>query len=203
MARTLGRPPAEEAKREEIISAALVLFRERGVKATTIREIAEEAGVTSGALYRHFPGKVSLAQTLFEDCADRMTGSLRAAAESADEPLGVAQASKPASALARTTRALLEFSRDEPAAFGFILDRHEREIQRNQPGRVLPKDVFEEIIRAGVAQGCFPPQDVSLSTAMIIGMCLRAVFFYDRGMLESSWEEMAERIVAAAGRIIH
>ena len=193
MAKTRGRPPAEAAKREEIISAALGLFRERGVKATTIREIAEEAGVTSGALYRHFDSKVSLAQALFEDCADRLTASLRAAAEEADAP---------ASALARTTRALLEFSRAEPAAFGFILDRHEREIQRNQPGRVLPKDIFEEIIRAGVARGDFPPQDASLSAALIIGMCLRAVFFHDREMLESSWEQMAERIVETAGRVV-
>ena len=193
MANPRGRPPAGEAKREEIISAALGLFRERGIKATTIREIAVEAGVSSGALYRHFAGKVSLAQALFEDCADRLTAYLRAAAEGTDDP---------AEALARTTRALLEFSRDEQAAFGFILDRHEREIQRNQPGRVLPKDVFEAIIAGGVEQGRFPPQDVSLSTAMIIGMCLRATFFYDREMLESSWEEMAARIVEAAGRVI-
>jgi AcrR family transcriptional regulator len=193
MARTLGRPPAEEAKREEIISAALGLFRERGIKATTIREIAAKAGVTSGALYRHFDSKISLAQALFEDCADRMTAALRAAAEASADPR---------EALARTTRALLEFSRREPAAFGYILDRHEREIVRNQPGRVLPKDVFEDVIRTGVERGDFPAQDVSLGAALIIGMCLRATFFYDREMLESSWEEMAERIVEAAGRVV-
>lgn len=193
MAKTLGRPHAEEAKREDIINAALTLFRERGIKATTIREIAEEAGVTSGALYRHFDSKVSLAQALFEDCADRMTAQLREAAEGAGDPR---------EALAQTTRALLGFSQHEPAAFGYILDRHEREVQRAQVGRVLPKDVFEEIIRDGVEGGQFPPQDASLSTALIVGMCLRAVFFYEREMLESSWEEMAERTVGAAGGIV-
>ena len=193
MAKTLGRPPAEEAKREDIIAAALTLFRERGIKATTIREIAAEAGVTSGALYRHFDSKVSLAQALFEDCADRMTASLRQAAEGASDPC---------EALAGTTRALLEFSQAEPAAFGYILDRHEREIQRAQPGRVLPKDVFEEIVAAGIEQGAFPPQDVSLSVALIIGMCLRAVFFHEREMLESSWDQMTDRIVATAGRVV-
>ncbi len=193
MPKILGRPPAEEAKREDIVSAALVLFRERGIKATTIREIAAEAGVTSGALYRHFDSKVSLAQALFEDCADRMTASLRQAAGETDDPR---------EALTCTTRALLEFSRAEPAAFGYILDRHEREVQRAQVGRVLPKDVFEETIRAGVEREHFPPQDVSLSAALIIGMSLRAVFFHEREMLESSWEEMADRVVAAARRVV-
>lgn len=193
MTKTRGRPPANEAKREDLIRAALTLFRERGIKATTIREIAAEAGVTSGALYRHFDSKISLAQALFEDCANRLTTALREAAEGAEEPRA---------ALARTLRALLEFSRAEPAAFGYILDRHEREIQRAQPGRVLPKDVFEEILRAGIERGDFPPQDVSLGAAMIIGMCLRAVFFYEREMLESSWEEMAERLGAAAERVV-
>ena len=193
MAKTLGRPPAEEAKREDIIEAALTLFRERGVKATTIREIAAEAGVTSGALYRHFESKVSLAQALFEDCADRMTASLRRAAEDASDPR---------EALASATRALLAFSQAEPAAFGYILDRHEREVQRAQAGRVLPKDVFEQIVTAGITQGTFPSQDVSLSAALIIGMCLRAVFFHEREMLESSWDQMADRIVAAASRLV-
>ncbi len=193
MSKGHGRPPAGEAKREDIINAALRLFRERGIKATTIREIAAEAGVTSGALYRHFDSKVSLAQALFEACANRMTGALKRAAE---------EAGGPEAALQDATRALLEFSRREPAAFGYILDRHEREILRNQPGRILPKDVFEHIIADGVAEGAFPPQDVSLGAALITGMCLRAVFFFDRGMLGSSWEEMSERVVEAARRVI-
>lgn len=204
MSRPLGRPPAEEAKREDIINAALHLFRDRGIKATTIREIAAEAGVTSGALYRHFDSKADLAQALFADCADRLTEHLRAAAEGTggSGETGVSPSGAgPAAALARTTRALLEFSRREPAAFGYILDRHERELLRDQPGRVLPKDIFEQVITDGVARGVFPPQDVSLATALIIGMCLRAVFFYERGMLTSSWEEMAERIVRAAVQI--
>ena len=192
MSRPRGRPPAEEAKREDIIKAALSLFRERGIRATTIREIAAEAGVTSGALYRHFDSKVDLAQALFDDCADRMTESLRRA---------VAETASPRQALKEATRALLEFSQREPAAFGYILDRHEQEIRRDRPGRVLPKDIFEQVITDGVARGAFPPQDVSLTAALIIGMCLRAVFFYDREMLASSWEEMAERIVRAAVRM--
>ena len=41
------------AKRE-ILRAALKLFSERGLAATSVRDIAEESGFTNPALYRHF-----------------------------------------------------------------------------------------------------------------------------------------------------
>jgi AcrR family transcriptional regulator len=59
------------AKRE-ILRAALTLFAERGLAATSIRDIAEESGYTNPALYRHFAGKDELALHLFETCHQRL-----------------------------------------------------------------------------------------------------------------------------------
>ena len=59
------------AKRE-IMSAALKLFSERGLAATSIRDIAEESGYTNPALYKHFAGKDELALHLFEQCHARV-----------------------------------------------------------------------------------------------------------------------------------
>jgi AcrR family transcriptional regulator len=55
------------AKRE-ILHAALKLFSERGLAATSIRDIADESGYTNPALYKHFAGKDELALHLFEQC---------------------------------------------------------------------------------------------------------------------------------------
>lgn len=52
----------------EILSAALKLFSERGLAATSIRDIADESGYTNPALYKHFAGKDELALYLFEEC---------------------------------------------------------------------------------------------------------------------------------------
>jgi len=46
--------------RESLIDAALAEFSERGYDATTVAGIAERAGVTTGALYAHFAGKLDL-----------------------------------------------------------------------------------------------------------------------------------------------
>src|SRR5215211_1163767 len=66
------------AKRE-ILRAALNLFSERGLAATSIRDIADESGYTNPALYKHFAGKDELALYLFETCHARVWASCSAA----------------------------------------------------------------------------------------------------------------------------
>jgi AcrR family transcriptional regulator len=46
--------------RDRLIDAAEVCMRAKGIRATTVSEVAEVAGVSRGWLYRHFPDKVSL-----------------------------------------------------------------------------------------------------------------------------------------------
>jgi len=61
-------PPAKQ----EILRAALKLFSERGLAATSIRDIADESGYTNPALYKHFASKDELALYLFESCHVRV-----------------------------------------------------------------------------------------------------------------------------------
>lgn len=46
-----------EDTREKILSVALKLFSERGFDATGVAEICEQAGLSKGAFYHHFPTK--------------------------------------------------------------------------------------------------------------------------------------------------
>jgi AcrR family transcriptional regulator len=57
-------PPAKR----EILRAAMKLFSERGLAATSIRDIAHESGYTNPALYKHFESKEHLALSLFDTC---------------------------------------------------------------------------------------------------------------------------------------
>jgi AcrR family transcriptional regulator len=72
-------PPAKR----EILRAAMKLFGEHGLAATSIRDIARESGYTNPALYRHFPSKEHLALHLFETCHRRMWGRCHEAIASA------------------------------------------------------------------------------------------------------------------------
>ena len=100
------------AKRE-ILRAALTLFSERGLAATSIRDIADESGYTNPALYRHFAGKDELALYLFEICHARVYGICADALASRD---GFAEK------LNAYVAAWLGLLDDEPEALAFLSD---------------------------------------------------------------------------------
>lgn len=53
--------------RGPILKAAAALFRRQGFHGTSIREIAEKAGVSLGNIYNHFPTKEQLFATLLKE----------------------------------------------------------------------------------------------------------------------------------------
>ena len=56
-----------EKSRQQILDASLKLFSHRGYGATSVRDIAEEAGLSKGNVYHHFPDK----ETIFRALLDR------------------------------------------------------------------------------------------------------------------------------------
>lgn len=64
----MRRTKAEAAAtRATILDAAMQLFSQQGVAATTLDDIARAAGVTRGAIYWHFAGKEELYYTLVQE----------------------------------------------------------------------------------------------------------------------------------------
>lgn len=64
-------------KKEDILQAALNLFTERGFDATTVPMIAETAKVGTGTIYRYFENKEVLLNSLFQECANRFTKTIK------------------------------------------------------------------------------------------------------------------------------
>jgi AcrR family transcriptional regulator len=66
-----GRPPGQTpqgaAARDRLYATAIRLIAERGYEATTLRDIASEAGVSVGLLYRYFPGKQAVVIALYDE----------------------------------------------------------------------------------------------------------------------------------------
>ena len=52
------------SRREELLGIAGALFAQRGFKNTTVRDIADAAGILSGSLYHHFDSKESMVDEL-------------------------------------------------------------------------------------------------------------------------------------------
>jgi len=79
--------------RQRLIGAALALFAEHGYQGTSVRMIAEAAGVAQGLLYSHFEGKQALLHAIFEESV----GDVR-------ESFAIADAAPPGERLERLIR---------------------------------------------------------------------------------------------------
>src|SRR3954453_13256126 len=55
-----------QTRREELLAIAATLFAERGFKNTTVRDIADAAGILSGSLYHHFDSKEAMVDELLD-----------------------------------------------------------------------------------------------------------------------------------------
>jgi len=79
-----------EGTREKILDAAERLFFANGVTETSLERIAEEAGVTRGAIYWHFSDKVDLFKALHERSRLPQEDIIeRASIEGHPDPLGL------------------------------------------------------------------------------------------------------------------
>jgi len=86
---TTGVVRAGSERREEILAIAAELFAERGFAATTVREIADSAGILSGSLYHHFDSKESMVEELLRTFLEDITHAYRVEAASGDDPVQV------------------------------------------------------------------------------------------------------------------
>ena len=77
MARTLDPAPetgqdTAQSRREELLGIAARLFAENGVRATTVRHIADAAGILSGSLYHHFASKEAIVDEIIRTFLDNL-----------------------------------------------------------------------------------------------------------------------------------
>jgi AcrR family transcriptional regulator len=182
------------SKRDAVCEAALELFAEKGIEATTTREIAERAGAAEGTLYRHFSGKEALARSLYQRCADQLREHLVAASGTATAP---------AARLEALVRGIFAFFAERPTSCTYLLTT-----QRPDPGESTdeasppPLVPFAEVLRDGIEQGRFRDVPVSLTAGWILAMVQRTVRFLKAGTLGMDEQAAIDRTVDAALRLV-
>src|SRR6186713_1372870 len=61
-------------RRDELLRIAARLFAEKGFRATTVRDIADAAGILSGSLYHHFDSKESMVDEILSSFQEELFG---------------------------------------------------------------------------------------------------------------------------------
>lgn len=77
---------AVSARREELLAIAAGLFASRGYVATTVRDIADEAGILSGSLYHHFSSKEAMLDEILRGFLTTLVERFVAVQNSPNEP---------------------------------------------------------------------------------------------------------------------
>lgn len=73
-------------RRDHLVKLAAELFARKGFQATTVREIADEAGILSGSLYHHFDSKETIVDEVLSTFLDDLIARYRAALDTGADP---------------------------------------------------------------------------------------------------------------------
>lgn len=144
--------------------SALELFVEKGVDGTSIRDIAERAGVTEGALYRHHKGKNDLVRALFFDHYEAFAEIIKRVRARHDLPEEL---------LPALVREFFQFYDEDPFAFEFILLVQHRLLDEVRQDDRNPVELISRILREAIRNKQLPRQDANLTTQLLIGLVMQ------------------------------
>src|SRR5262245_25704240 len=72
-------------RRDELLEIAAEQFADKGFKSTTVRDIADAAGILSGSLYHHFDSKESMVDEILRTFQDELFAAYDAVLASKDD----------------------------------------------------------------------------------------------------------------------
>jgi AcrR family transcriptional regulator len=171
-------PESTMTRRGELLQIAAALFASKGFRNTTVRDIADAAGILSGSLYHHFDSKESMVDEILSSFQEELFGQYDAILASADDPR-----TKLEQAVLVSFEAIDEhhdevaiFQND--AAYLLTFDRFAYLGTRNQQSR----EVWLTLLRAGVDAGALRGDlDLELTYRFIRDTVWVAVSWYRPG----------------------
>jgi len=165
-------------RRDELLALAATMFAERGLRATTVRDIADSAGILSGSLYHHFSSKEQMVDEVLRGFLDWLFDRYQQIVDTEPNPLerlkGLFMASFEAIA---TRHAEVVIYQDEAKRLS-AQERFSYVEERNKEQRKMWVDVLNQ----GIEEGCFRPDiDVDLVYRFIRDTTWVSVRWYQPG----------------------
>jgi len=170
--------PVPPTRRDELLELAATMFAERGLRATTVRDIADSAGILSGSLYHHFSSKEEMVDELLRGFLDWLFERYQQIVATEPNPLerlkGLFMASFEA---IEDLHAQVVIYQDEAKRLS-SLERFSYVEERNKEQRKMWVDVLNQ----GIEEGYFRPDiDVDLVYRFIRDTTWVSVRWYQPG----------------------
>lgn len=175
--------------RAKILRSSLELFVEKGIAATTTREIASRAEISEGAIYRHFESKDEIAFELFKSIHIRLADMIHDIASSSDTFEDKVQA---------IVTTYVHLADEDPLLFAYHLRFQHLFFHRfSERKRPNPVDNVEKIIADAMDKGDMPQGDAVLMGAMALGIVMQPSVHRTYGRLEDSLTDHIDRFTAS------
>jgi len=158
----------QAARYNAIMAAARSAAAEGGMGAVQVASVAQRAGIATGTVYRYFPSKAELVTALVGATAEREIAAIGKAGKAAPGPLSaLAAVIATCAARALRQRRLIWAVAAEPA---------DADVESARAGfrRALAEEIKTRIA-AAMQAGYLPVQDVSLSSAALVGALLEGL----------------------------
>jgi AcrR family transcriptional regulator len=167
-----------QTRRDELLELAATMFAERGLRATTVRDIADSAGILSGSLYHHFSSKEEMVDELLRAFLDWLFTRYQEVVATEPNPLDRLKGLFMASFEAIENRhAQVVIYQDEAKRLAGQ-ERFSYVEERNKEQRKMWVDVLNQ----GIEEGCFRPDiDVDLVYRFIRDTTWVSVRWYQPG----------------------
>ncbi|MFB7877605.1 MULTISPECIES: TetR/AcrR family transcriptional regulator [unclassified Nocardia] len=168
----------KRTRRAELLDLAADLFAERGLRATTVRDIADSAGILSGSLYHHFDSKESMVDEILRGFLDDLFGRYR--------EIAAAGLSSRETLEALVLASYEAFDRHHAAVAIYQAEaKNLRDVERFgyiREFNIEFRDLWHRVLTAGVADGSFRPElDVELAFRFLRDTVWVAVRWYTPG----------------------
>ena len=165
------------------------LFAANGFDGVSVADIAAAAGVSQGALYRHYRSKEELGWALFSAAYLRTGEAL--------DRIRTGEAEFDAAVTAMIAHFCALFDED-PAVFRFMLITQHGFLPRIASGSRTPVDAVADLVADAVAKNQLKPIDPALGAAVIMGVILQSATFHIYGRLGGSLGARAPALACAA-----
>lgn len=172
---------------------ALELFVEKGIRETTVRDIAAAAKVAEGTLYRHYPSKDALAEALFSSGYEDFAKDLAALADAQDEMR--------AALSEMVIYACRAFDQDW-VQFSYLLLSQHVHLRRRASDAQSPVTVLRDRIALAMDRGQIPSANAELAAAMVFGLVLQAAVSVVYGRLDRPLSDYASDLSEAAWKVL-
>lgn len=184
-----GVTAVDGSAKAKIERGALSLFAEQGVDGVSIREIAQAAGFSEGAIYKHFKSKETLAEALFEAIHARLFDLVKIALE---------DATSFEDAVNRVVGAYCAAADEDRTLFEYHLTHMFRFGRRDRPGRPDPTTLIASRIAEAIKAGECPKGDPEIKAAAALGVVLQPAAHRMAARFQIAMTEHSDRLARAA-----